>query len=65
MYGTRKQVEVDVKTGRIKEAMSRYCMGRDKTRSVAKDAGAVIKVGKVCLYDFAKMDRYLESLAGR
>lgn len=61
---SRKRIRAlpEIKTGRIDEAMRRYSLGRDKTRSIAKDAGAVVKVGGVCLYDFEKMDAYIDKL---
>lgn len=53
-----------LRTGRIKDAMARYSLGRETIRNVAKEAGAIIRVGKVCLYDFERLDRYFASLAG-
>lgn len=60
MNRPREPIQTGIKTGRIKEAMARYCMGRDMTRKVAADAGALIKVGKICLYDFQIMDEYID-----
>ena len=62
MNRQRERVVPEVRTGRIDEAMARYCLGRDKMRKLAKEAGAVIKVGKVCLYDFQTMDAYMDTL---
>lgn len=55
----------DIKTGRIRQAMARYSLGRNTVRSLAQDAGAVVKVGRVCLYDFEKMDAYIDDLGKR
>ena len=55
----------EIKTGRISQAMARYSLGRDTVRNLARDAGAVVKVGKVCLYDFEKMDAYIDDLGKR
>lgn len=64
MYRKRKINGTEIRTGRIQEAMARYCLGRDKMRSVAKEAGAVIKLGGVCLYDFEKLDNYFKTIGG-
>ena len=53
-----------IRTGRIQEAMQRYCLGRETMRKTAAAAGATIKIGKAVLYDFQKIDRYMENLAG-
>lgn len=60
----REPVSGEIKTGRIQEAMARYCLGRDTTKRIAAEAGAVIKIGKAWLCDFDKMDAYMESKAG-
>lgn len=64
MGAKRKQKEVPVKYGRIAEAQARYSLGRETVKKVAKDAGATVKVGKALLFDFEKLDTYLESMRG-
>lgn len=54
----------EAKTGRLPEAQARYNLGRMKIEEVAAAAGAVIRIGRVRLYDFEKMDQYLTALAG-
>lgn len=60
MRQARKRVSGDIKTGRIQEAMQRYCLGRDTTKKLAAEAGAVIKIGRSWLCDFDRMDQYME-----
>ncbi len=60
-----KEGTQESKTGRVKDTMQRYHVGRDTARKLAEDAGAVIKYGKVRLHDFEKIDNYLSQLAGR
>lgn len=54
----------EVRTGRIQEAMARYSLGKETMRRTAAAAGAVIKLGRVCLYDFEKIDKYIDNLTG-
>ena len=65
MRKAKERINPEVRTGRIQEAQKRYSLGRDTVRSVAKECGAVIKIGKICLYDFQRMDEYLSALAGK
>lgn len=60
----RERVEVEPKMGRLAETMKRYCIGESTTRKLANAAGAVVRFEGSTLYDFGKIDRYLESLAG-
>lgn len=54
----------EIRTGRIQEAMARYCLGRDTMKRTADAAGATIRIGKAVLYDFSKLDQYMSGLAG-
>ena len=51
------------KTGSIKEACARYGIGKDSMRRVAEDAGAVIRIGRRYLVNFAKVDMYMNSIS--
>jgi hypothetical protein len=53
----------DMKTGRIDDAMKRYSLGRNTMREVGKAAKAEIRIGKAVLYNFRKIDEYMESLS--
>lgn len=44
-------------------AKERYSLGGDSVDKVAKEAGAVIKIGRRKLYLVKAMDAYFESLA--
>lgn len=46
---------------RMKEACEMYSMGATKFREIAKDAGAIIKVGGLVLIDLDTFDEYLET----
>ena len=63
MSRERERVPVDVKTGRMPEAQQRYSIGRETVRKIADAAGATIRINGITLYDFGKIDAYLEGLA--
>jgi hypothetical protein len=60
----RSELGVDVKTGRIDQACQRYGVGRNTMRQIAKDANAVIRIGRNYLIDFPKVDEYMDALSG-
>lgn len=60
----RTELGVNVKTGRIEQACQRYGVGRNTMRQIAKDANAVVRIGRNYLIDFLKVDRYLDSISG-
>lgn len=60
-----KTYVVEAKTGRIEEACKRYGIGATTMRQIAKEAGAVIRIGKIFLVDFSIMDEYMAGKAGR
>ena len=64
MNTRERQTGQEIRTGRIQEAMARYCLGKDTMKRTAAAAGATIRIGKAVLYDFRKLDQYMESLAG-
>ena len=62
----RRSTVIDTKemnTGRITEAMNRYGLGRNTMREVGKAARAEIRIGKAVLYNFRRIDEYLEQLS--
>lgn len=59
----RTETDIEVKCGRINDAMRRYGVGSRAMRQLAKDAHAEIKLGKSYLIDFEKVDKYLDSLS--
>lgn len=63
----RKRIENNVselKTGTLECAGARYGFGRNKMRTVAEDAGAIVKIGKSVRVNFTILDRYMDSLSG-
>lgn len=56
-------VNFEMKTGRIEDAMNRYSLGRNTMREVGKAAKAEIRIGKAVLYNFRKIDEYMDSLS--
>lgn len=60
---TRESAEIDIKTGRMPETQKRYGLGSAAVRKIANAAGATIRIGRITLYDFDKIDAYLEGLA--
>ena len=57
------ETTAEMKTGRIAEACARYNLGKNTMRKVAKDAGAIIKIGTCVLINFTIVDAYLDALA--
>lgn len=53
---------MEIKTGRERDAMKRYGLGRTKLREVAAAAGAVVKFGKAYRIDFEVMDKYVNEV---
>lgn len=53
----------EIKTGRIEDACSRYRVGNHTMRQIAKDAEAVIRIGKCYLINFTKVDEYMDSIS--
>lgn len=60
---TIRETSTQATTGRIDEACSRYGLGRRSMRETAEKAGAIVKLGRVLLIHYGKVDKYLESLA--
>ena len=52
-----------MKCGRIDDGCKRYGFGRTTMRRVGEDAGAIIRLGKSVLYNFTKIDKYLDSIS--
>ena len=46
---------------RYKEGAEMYSMGMNKFQSLAKDAGATLKIDRMVLVDLDVFDQYLES----
>lgn len=55
--------EIEMRTGKIEDACARYRLGKNTMRKVAEDAGAVIRIGKRYLINFAKVDAYMDSIS--
>ncbi len=63
----KKRIEnysTDAKTGTLECAGARYGFGRNKMRTIAEDAGAIIKIGKSVRINFTILDRYMDTLSG-
>ena len=46
---------------RYKEGAERYSMGMNKFQTLAKDAGAILKIDRMVLVDLDIFDQYLET----
>ncbi len=46
---------------RYPEAKEYYCLGMSTLKKVAKEAGAIIHLGKIALVDTEIMDKYIDS----
>lgn len=46
---------------RYKEGAEMYSMGMNKFQTLAKEAGAILKIDRMVLVDLDVFDRYLES----
>ena len=46
---------------RYKEGAEMYSMGMNKFQTLAKDAGAILKIDRLVLVDLDVLDQYLES----
>ncbi len=46
---------------RYKEGAEMYSVGLNKFQTLAKDAGAIIKIDRIVLVDLDLLDQYLES----
>ena len=46
---------------RYKEGAEMYSMGMNKFQTLAKDAGAVLKIDRMVLVDLETFDKYLET----
>lgn len=47
---------------RYKEGAEMYSMGMNKFQTLAKDAGAILKIDRMVLVDLDIFDQYLETL---
>ena len=52
----------EAKTGRISDACMRYGVGRNTMMKLVKEANASLKIGRICLVNYGKMDAFLDSL---
>jgi len=60
-YSYQKSRERKKKFVRYKEGADIYSMGLTRFQEIAKNAGAVYKVGNMCLVNTEILDKYLES----
>ena len=59
-YDPKKSKERKKKFVRYKEGAELYSMGMTKFQEIAKESGAVYKVGQLCLVNIDTLDEYLE-----
>lgn len=59
-----KNTDIEQKSGTLEQAGLRYGFGRNRMRTIAEDAGAVIKIGKSVRVNFTILDKYMDSLSG-
>jgi hypothetical protein len=62
MYKTTKHETVNRITVDISTLQSMLCVGRQSAVQIAKDAGAVLHIGRRTLYNVPKIEKYIESL---
>lgn len=55
--------KVEMKSGKIDRACQRYDLGRNTMRQIAEEAGAVIRIGRIYLINFSKVDAYLDEIS--
>jgi len=60
-YSYQKSRERKKKFVRYKEGADLYSMGLTRFQEISKNAGAVYKVGNMCLVNTEILDEYLES----
>ena len=60
MQRARKKVEKK-RLVRYKEGAEMYSMGMNKFQTLAKDAGAILKIDRMVLVDLDIFDQYLET----
>lgn len=53
----------EARTGGVEEACARYGLGKGSIRKIAEEAGAVIRIGKRYLINFAILDQYMDSIS--
>lgn len=58
-----EQEKPDMKTGKIQQACVRYGLGATTMRKLAKEVGAVVRIGKCYLINFSKMDEYMDKMS--
>lgn len=60
MGNKRAQADVGLKTIRVPEAQRRYGLGREGIKKIAKECGAMVKVGRAFLVDVERMDKFMD-----
>lgn len=64
MRALTKANETVQKIGTLEQAGARYSFGRNRIRTIAEDAGAIIKIGKSVRVNFTILDKYMDALSG-
>lgn len=60
-----KNTDIEQKTGTLEQAGLRYGFGRNRMRTIAEDARAIVKIGKSVRVNFTVLDKYMDSLSGK
>lgn len=60
----KPELGINAKTGRLDQACQNYGVGRNTMRQIAKNANAVIRIGRTYLINFSKVDKYMDDLSG-
>ena len=58
-----KNISPVAATGRIHDACLRYGVGVSTMRRLAAEANAVIRIGRIYLVNYEKMDDYMKSIS--
>ena len=60
----QKKEAAEIKTTKLDLACMRYGVGKNTMRLIAKNAGAVVRIGKSYLINVTKVDNYLDAMSG-
>ena len=64
-YRTENAIAAAAMSGDMYAARNRYPgYGRDTLMRIAREAGALIRIGRRVMFNFRKMDVYLDSISG-
>ena len=57
------KIPTEIKTGKLEQACMRYGVGKNTMRRIAKEANAVVRIGKCYLINFTIVDKYMDNMS--